>query len=556
MTGSDYSTNLKVKKLLAEIQDQINIFAGDQLSHIDRLREIGIALSAETSLDKIFDMILEEALSYTSADGATIYSVSKDKAFLDFRVVYNRTMNLRMGGTYGPITWPSIPLYQEDGTKQLRNMATYVAHTGTAQRVDDVYHQEIFDNSGTRKVDKANNYRSKSMIAFPLKDHEQEILGVVQLINAMNEDEEIISFTDEHMAMLNALASFAAISMTNKKLIEGLETLLDQFIRSIAGAIDRKSKYTGGHIERVARLTEAIANKIQEDSSGHYKDRHFTEDEMREISMSGWMHDLGKIITPAHIMDKSTKLETIFDRIELIKTRFELAEAVIEKDIAIKKANKEDTRELEKLIEQVRADFEFVDHINFGGEFMKDEDLVHVENIYKFQYDSGGKHYFLITENEKNNLCVRRGTLMPDEFSIMRDHAQVTSEMLKELTFPKKYRNVPLYASSHHEKLNGKGYPCQLEEANLPLQARIISIADLYEALTACDRPYKKGKTLSETLRIMGFMAKDREIDKDILDLFIDTKLYLDYAYEYLKDEQIDNIDADKIKSLYHTEGN
>ncbi len=551
MTPGDYSSNREVARLLEEIRSQINKFAGDQLSHIDRLREIGIALSAETNLDKIFDMILEEALSYTNADGATIYSVSKDKAFLDFRVVYNRTMNLHMGGTYGPITWPSIPLYQENGTKQLRNMATYVAHTGTAQRIDDVYNQEIFDNSGTRKVDQANNYRSQSMMAFPLKDHEQEVLGVVQLINAMNEENQIISFTNEHMAMLNALASFAAISMTNKKLVEGLETLLNQFIHSIAGAIDRKSKYTGGHIERVARLTEAIAEKIQSDDKGHFKDKHFSENEMKEISMSGWMHDLGKIITPAHIMDKATKLETIFDRIELVKTRFDLAEAIIEKDI-LRTDDAAEKKKLEKMLIELQSDFEFIDQVNFGGEFMKDEDLLRVEKIFKFKYTSDEKHYFLLSENEKNNLCVRRGTLMSEEFTIMRDHALVTSEMLDELTFPKKYRNVPLYASSHHEKLNGKGYPRQLEESNLPLQARIISIADLYEALTASDRPYKKGKTLSETMRIMGFMAKDREIDKDILDLFIDTKLYLDYAEEYLKPEQIDNIDVEKIKSLYH----
>ncbi len=550
MTPGDYSSNREVAKLLDGIRQQINKFAGDQLSHIDRLREIGIALSAETNLDKIFDMILEEAISYTNADGATIYSVSKDKSFLDFRVVYNRTMNLRMGGTHGPISWPSIALYQPDGTKQLRNMATYVAHKCTAQRIEDVYNQELFDNSGTRKMDQTNNYRSKSMMAFPLKDHEQEVLGVVQLINAMNDEGEVISFTDEHMAMLNALASFAAISMTNKKLVEGLETLLNQFIRSIAGAIDRKSKYTGGHIERVAKLTEAIAETIQRDKKGHFKDTHFTDDEMNEISISGWMHDLGKIITPEHIMDKATKLEALFDRIELVRTRFELVEAVIEKDLL--KAEGEQKTKLEALIKELQSDFEFIEQTNFGGEFMKDEDLMRVEKIYQFQYKSNDKHYFLLNESEKNNLCVRRGTLMPEEFSIMRDHAQVTSEMLNELTFPKKYKNVPLYASSHHEKLNGKGYPRQLDEANLPLQARIISIADLFEALTASDRPYKKGKKLTETMRIMGFMAKDREIDKDILDLLIDSKLYLAYAHDFLKPDQIDIIDVEKIKSLYH----
>ncbi|MCD4828125.1 MAG: GAF domain-containing protein [Candidatus Cloacimonetes bacterium] len=546
------NSNPQLNRLLNDIVESVNHYAEVQLAHIRSLTQIGIALSSESDINKIFDLILEEALTYTNADGATIYSVSDDKRFLDFQIVYNRTMKLRMGGAYGPISWPSIPLYQEDGSKQMRNLATYVAHTGTLQIIEDVYDQTIFDNSGTRKVDQQNKYRSKSMIAIPLKDHEDEVLGVVQLINAMNPEGEVVGFTNEHMAMLTSLASIAAIILTNKKLVVGLETLLHQFIRANANAIDRKSPYSGGHITRVASLTEALAEHIQKCEVGAFADIEFTDDEMEEIALSGWMHDLGKIVTPVYIMDKATKLETIFDRIELVRTRFELMQAVIERDILRLEQGGKDAARQRELVEQLGRDLAFIEVSNIGGEFMKDEDMAALDRIGKCIYKSEGKSYFLLSDDEVKNLSIRRGTLLPEEFAIMQEHATITAEMLDQLTFPKKYRHVPLYASSHHEKLNGKGYPNQLSGDEMPLQARIIAIADLFEALTAADRPYKKWKTLTESLRIMGFCAKDGEIDKDILNLFIDSGLYLKYANEYLKPKQIDDVDTDKIKSMYN----
>ena len=518
------------------------------LRQVKALTRIGIALSGERDINNFFKLVLEEAMKFTNADGGSIYTISEDKQALDFTIICTKSMNLNLGMA-DTAQWPSVPLYDEKGKKIFKNFASYVAHTGKASRVEDAYNQDIFDNSGTKNYDKNNNYHSRSMAAIPMKDHENELLGVIQLINAYDDNGNITHFTDEHLTMLTSLASQAAIAFTNKNLVVGLEKLLYQFIKSIAAAIDRKSKYTGGHIKRVASLSEMLSEEIQKDSN-KYKDIHFTPEEMQEISLAGWMHDVGKITTPIYVRDKAKKLETIQDRIELVKIRFELIFALIKKDIEYAKT-KEQKEELIKLLEKLKNDREFVIKVNTGGEFMRDEYIDRIEEIYNFKYTANGKEYNLITEDEKKNLCIRKGTLLPEELEKMWEHALVSHEMLSELTYPKKFKNLPLYAASHHEKLNGKGYPFNKTADELPLQSRIIAIADLYEALTASDRPYKKGKTLTETLKIMAFMVKDGEIDKNIVELLIDSKLYLKYAEEFLKPDQIDDVDIKAIKEIY-----
>ncbi len=519
------------------------------IRQIRALTRIGIALSSEKDINNFFKMVLEEAINFTNADGGTIYTLSDDKQTLDFTIICTKSMNLNLGMA-DTAKWPSVPLYDEKNNKIFKNFASYVAHTGKPGSVEDAYDQDIFDNSGTKNYDKNNNYHSRSMAAIPMKDHENELLGVIQLINAFDEEGNITHFTEEHLTMLTSLASQAAIAFTNKNLVEGLEKLLYQFIKSIAAAIDRKSKYTGGHIKRVASLSEMLAEEIQKDSN-KYKDIHFTSEEMQEISLAGWMHDVGKITTPIYVRDKAKKLETIQDRIEQVKTRFELIFALIHKDIEFAKTEK-NKEELKELYEKLLDDREFVIKINTGGEFMRDEYIERIEEIYNFRYSANGKEYHLITEDEKKNLCIRKGTLLPEELEKMWEHALVSHEMLSELSYPKKFKNLPLYAASHHEKLNGSGYPFNKTAEELPLQSRIIAIADLYEALTAFDRPYKKGKTLTETLRIMAFMVKDGEIDKDLVDLLIDSKLYLKYAEKFLKPEQIDDVDIKAIKGMYN----
>ena len=559
--NNNFSTNYQINKMLNNVVESITNLAEEQLLHIHSLTRIGESLSSETDLDKIFDMILDEGISFTRADAATIYTVNQDATKLQFEIVYNATLNLRKGGTREPVNWKSIDLYDENGNPVDNKIVTNVYHHKHSLCFVDVYKAEGYDVSGTIKTDRENNYRCKSMLTIPLKNHEDTVLGVIQFINAMDEEGNIISFTDEHKAMLSSLASQAAIALSNKKLIENLEELLNQFIRSIAGAIERKSKYSSNHITRVALLTEMIANKINDKGEKYFPGRKFSENELKELSMAGWMHDVGKIVTPEAIMDKSTKLETICDRIELVKLRLEKMELLL--SCLQTKLNENEFADF--IHQHIDSELEpkdfhnyfanitnFLINVNVGKEFVDKADLEKIEKLGKIDFEYEGKHYFIFTEDEKKNMLISgRGTFTPEEMKIMQDHVAITWEMLSKLSFPKKYENVAFYAATHHEALNGKGYPNGYKAENLPLQSRILAVADIFEALTAADRPYKPAKTLSESLTIMGFMVKDGHLDKDLVDFFLDSGLYKEYAERFMKKDYIDDVDIDSIKSKY-----
>ncbi len=534
---------------------QLNELIGKQGKHIKQLIHIGESLSAKNSLVNIFTLILNEAMDYANADGGTIYIVSNDKKFLDFKLTYNKSLNLKMGNADAPVTWPSIPLYLKSGLANMSYMVSYVYHTKESKTFENVYEQNLFDNTGTQKFDTRNKYHSQSMAAIPLINHEDEVMGVIQLINAMDEEGNVIPFGKDHIEMLNSLASQAAISLSNTRLIESLEELLLQFIKSIGSAIDRKSKYTAGHVKRVATLTEEIARRINEDEDGYFKDVYFNSDQLKELSMAGWMHDVGKIVTPECIMDKSTKLQKIIDRIELIKIRCELLKQVIKKDINKLKLNgsltKEKEQELTQISNQLDDDISLIENLNYGVENLSDENKNEINRMYSFSYISEGKEYKVLSDDEKKNLMISRGTLTDDEFAIMKDHAQVTWEMLSTLQFPKKYENVPVFAAAHHERLDGGGYPHNLSESKIPLQARIIAVADVFEALLA-ERPYKNGKKVSEALKIIAFMVQDNKLDKAVVDILIDSGLHISFAQKIAKPEQVDNVDVKKIKCIYH----
>lgn len=547
------------------VVEQIAQFSDKQTRHIQNLTRIGVALSSITNLERIFDLILVEAIAFTNADAATIYKVSEDKKFLEFVLVYTKSLNLKMGGNHSPITWPGIPLFDKKGKPQLKHIVTNVYHKKRLLCFEDVYETTDYDISGTKSIDSANNYRSKSLLTLPLKNHEDEVLGVFQVINALDRHGKVTAFKDEHIVMLKSLASQAAIAMSNRKLINDLENLLLQFMHSIAKGIERKSKYSSNHIIRVALLADMLAQKINSDVSARFREVSFSPHELKELSMAGLMHDVGKIVTPEYVMDKSTKLESIIDRLQLVSLRYELfkktltlykhelGEALILKmagqwypDVKLKSFS--------DILQQLDHDLDFLKKINTGREVLSDEDLQRLIRIQKMDFDYDGQTWQLLTEDEYKHLKIKRGTLSPEERQTMNEHAQVTWEMLSELSFPQKYKNVALYAATHHEKLNGNGYPFGMISDQLPLQSRILAIADICEALTARDRPYKKGNKLSEALNILAVCTKNKEIDADLLDLMLDSGLYLEFAQQYMLPEQIDEIDITAIKKIYHPE--
>jgi HD-GYP domain-containing protein (c-di-GMP phosphodiesterase class II) len=509
------------------------------LSNIKKLTDVGIALSSEEEMSKLLEKIVDIASDLTNADGGTLYIKSEDGEKLCFGIVRNDSLDIRMGGTRGKITWEPINLMHEDGSENEKNVSAHVALTGEMVNIEDVYSVEGFDFKGTRDFDQKTGYRSQSMLVLPLKDHEGEIIGVLQLINSKDKNGKTVPFSPESQALAASLASQAAVSMTKKRLIESLQLLFDSFIRTIAKAIDEKSPYTGGHIRRVAEISMAIAEKINSSSEGVYKYITLNEDEMRELSVAAWLHDIGKITTPEYVVDKSSKLETIYDRIEEINTRFEIlkrdAEILfLKKRLAEgegKPKNENDSLETEykNNIKELEENFKFLKRVNIGGESLSDKDKEKIEELGKIAWKRGDKNFPLLNNQEKENLSISRGTLNDEERRKIQDHVRLTEEMLNELPFPKKLKNVPAYAAAHHETLDGSGYHKGLKGEELSLQARIIAVADIFEALSASDRPYKKGKTQEEIVEIMERMVKEKHIDADIYALFIENGLYKDF---------------------------
>jgi HD-GYP domain-containing protein (c-di-GMP phosphodiesterase class II) len=436
-------------------------------------------------------------------------------------------------------------LINDNGSPNHSNVSAHVAISGEVVNIDDVYDAYGFNFEGTKKFDQQTGYRSKSMLVVPMRNHENDIIGVLQLLNAMDPvTKEVVTFTYECQEMTLSLASQAAVALSNNRLIHDLEDLLESFIKTIATTIDEKSPYTGGHVRRVAELTMSFAQKINEEQEGPFADVKFSDEELKELRMAAWLHDVGKITTPEHVVDKATKLETIHDRIEDIKIRIEL----LKKDYLLTRKtnttyNSNQESPADQVDEQIKLldeEYQLLAEVNSGSEFTKDEMVKRIKEIGKREYLLNGKKMPLLTENEISNLIIRQGTLNDEERNIINNHAMVGYKMLSQLPFPKKLRHVPTYAVAHHEKLDGTGYPLGLKADQLSLQSRIIAIADIFEALTAKDRPYKKEKTLSETLKIMGYMVKDKHIDPDLFDLFIKEKIYRDYATRELSVQQID----------------
>ncbi len=526
---------------------------------ITRLNEIGIALSTEKDTNKLFELILEEAKNITNADGRTLYMVD-DEGNLKFEIMRNDSMNTVMGGTSGvDIPFPAVPKYFDDGEPNLSNVSAYAAITGDTINIEDAYEEKGYDFSGAKSYDKSSGYRSKSFLTMPLKNHENEIIGVMQLINATDKNTgEVVSFSTEVQEQVESIASQGAVALTNKRLVEELKNLFESFIKLIATAIDKKSPYTGGHCERVPLITTMLADAVEKVDYGKYKDFSMTEDERYELHIAGWLHDCGKVATPPHVVDKGTKLETITDRIDTIKTRFEILRRDAEIDFLKKKIELNGTangeiKNLEKeyadKLEQLNDDEAFIEKCNVGGEFMEKELQNRVLDIANYDYKQQGEKTSFLSENEVRNLNIPKGTLLPEEREIINDHIVITIDMLEKLPYPKHLKNVPEFAGGHHEKLDGTGYPKGLKADQMSVQAKMMAIADIYEALTAADRPYKDGKKLSMAMRIMGFMKNDYHIDKDLFEIFVNEGVYKKYAKDYLNKSQIDEVDKKTLLS-------
>lgn len=526
------------------------------ITSLEYLNEVGVALSQEKDLTRLLQNILVAAKNLTNADGGTLYRLVDDK--LQFEIVMTDSLGIRMGGTSGvAIPFYPIPLHDAAGNPNNNMIAAYAALTHKTVNIADAYTAEGFDFSGTRNFDKKTGYRSRSFLTMPMKNHEGEVIGVLQLINARDpESGEVVAFTPEDQRLAESLASQAAIALTNRLLIGQLEALFESLIDLINTAIDDKSPYTGGHCNRVPTLTMMLAEAAARTTEGPLKDFSMSDKDRYELKIAGLLHDCGKITTPVHVVDKATKLETIFDRIHLVDTRFELLIRQFESEYfqarmeAIERGMEKTALDalridFEKRRAACLADREFLRIQNIGSERMSPDDQERIRQIAALPLRSlNGERVPFLTEEEVKNLTIPYGTLTPEERAVINHHIVATIKMLEALPWPKHLQRVPEYAGGHHERMDGKGYPKGLTREQMSIQARIMGIADIFEALTAKDRPYKKGKTLSESLEILRKFRDNGHIDPDLFEVFVNEKVYLDYARQFLDPEQIDEVSS------------
>jgi HD-GYP domain-containing protein (c-di-GMP phosphodiesterase class II) len=522
--------------------------ADDLVQRLEQLHAIGASLSAERDIGRLLEAILTAAKSITRADGGTLYRLTGDGT-LRFEIMRTTSLKLYLGGTTGnPVPFYPIHLTGKDGKPNHGMVAAYAALTGKTVSIADAYTADGFDFTGTRSFDKKTGYRSRSFLTVPMANHEHEVIGVLQLINAQDpKTGEVVPFSPADQRLAESLASQAAIALTNRMLINQLEQLFESFIALINTAIDEKSPYTGGHCQRVPALTMLLAEAVSEAADGPLRDFKMTEKDRYELKIAGLLHDCGKVTTPVHVVDKATKLEGIYDRIHLIDTRFEILKR--DAEIAMLKEGSHEARARHReRLRQIEEDRMFLRAANIGGERMRDEDVERIRRIAGYRWtDVSGHEAKFLSDDELKNLTIRAGTLTAEERQVINHHIVATIKMLEALPWPRHLKNVPEYAGGHHERMDGKGYPKGLTREQMSWQARVMGIADIFEALTAKDRPYKKGKTLSESLEILGRMSLSGHIDPDLFDVFVRRGIYLRYAQMFLDEEQIDEVDVSKV---------
>jgi len=573
---------------------------------LSRLVELGIAMSDEYHADRLMDMIVVGAKEISRAEGGTLYIIGKNRS-LEFRIFHNDRLDLHLDSeSEGSLSLPAVPLFDDSGAPNYKNVVSHCVHERKTVNITDAYDSTRFDFSGTQAFDAQTGYRSQSFITIPLKPRGGDVIGALQLINARGADGEgPIPFSAEIQVFAEALAAQAATALENRNLLSANEHFMDSLIEFIAGAIDAKSPYTGGHCARVPELAMMLAEEASQSDDGPFADFHFdTEEEWREFRIGALLHDCGKVTTPEHVVDKATKLETIYNRIHEVRTRFEvlLRDAEIDKLKAVMDGeNPEDAaRRYDDRKQQLIADFAFVARCNIGGEFITPEDVARLEviadtpwqrnfdnrlglSVAELKRHSGSPDELPVTENllqnaayhvvprddgthslfeqfgfkvqipknlfdygEVSNLSISRGTLSNEERFKVNEHIVQTIVMLERLPFPKQLSRVPEYAGTHHEALDGSGYPRKLTGEELSIPARIMAIADIFEALTAADRPYKKAKPLSESLRILHIFKQNGHIDPDLFDLFLKSGAYQRYAERFLPPSQIDDVEVEQ----------
>jgi HD-GYP domain-containing protein (c-di-GMP phosphodiesterase class II) len=530
---------------------------GGLLSRLEQLNEVGASLSRQRDTTRLLEQILLAAKMLTQADGGTVYRMLDDSKHLRCEMLRTASLNLVMGGTSGqPIDFPDIALINQDGKPNDSLVAAYAANHSATVNIADVYSsQRQFDFSGTQVFDARSGYRSQSFLTVPMRDPEGNVIGVLQLINALDSASgKVRAFSQADQRLVESLASQAAIALSNRLLLAQLEVLFESFVGLINLAIDEKSPYTGGHCQRVPALTMMLADAVDRTQTGPLAAFRMSDKDRYELRIAGLLHDCGKVTTPVHVVDKATKLQTLYDRIGLIDTRFEVLNrdqeiTALRQRLALRTLVDEQAEAA--IVARCRArqaalehDRDFLRQSNVGSEAMPEADMARVRDIgtQNNWRNTRGMQSDFLSADEMDNLSIRKGTLNATERETINHHIVATIKMLEKLPWPKHLQNVPEYAGGHHERMDGKGYPKGLTREQMSVQARIMGIADIFEALTARDRPYKSGMKLSQAMCILENLKNDGHIDPDLFEVFVQQKVYQRYGEQFLNPEQLDEV--------------
>lgn len=468
---------------------------------LDRIVQIMISLSAEHDVDILLENILRYAMEITHCDGGTVYT--KEEEHLHFRNMITESLGKCASSKDGGIDLPSVPLGR-------RHVCACAALDKKVINLPNIYESEEYDFSGAREYDAINGYHTVSMLVIPMVDEKERVIGVLQLINAQAPDGSILPFKKEDEAMIFGLSSLVAVCLNNMRLSQAFSDLLHSFVQTMVQAIGLRTPYNANHTKSMVRYADRFIHWL----NAQGLDWHFEEDAIDPFLMSVWLHDIGKLITPLSVMEKSTRLG---GRISEIKHRFTVAILMEELRALREPALREDALAKKETLEKAR---DFIYSINEPG-FLTDELAEEVQRLSELTcFDENGNEIPLITEDEREALSVRKGTLTDAERRIMDDHVSHTAQMLSNVNFTGEYAPVPLWAAAHHELLDGSGYPDGRSGDELPTEVRLLTILDIYDALTAGDRPYKAPLSPAKAFDILRSMASDGKLDPDILDLF------------------------------------
>ena len=473
---------------------------------MQRILDIAISLTAEKSYPKLLDKLISECMEISGCDAGTLYLLKDDH--LEFMILRNHTMKVYQGGNGEPID--SMPPVAMDE----RSVCAYTAIHKKTINIEDVYHDSSFDWQGPKKYDSITGYHTQSMLVVPLIDHDGKVIGVLQLINATDASGEITGFSADSERIVFSIASEAAISLSNMILVQQLRDMLYSFVESLTTAIDQRTPYNANHSIHVAEYCDGFARYLMRTGEAQGDDP-LTEERREQLVMAAMVHDVGKLITPIEIMNKPDRLDY---RLPIIENRWKYMEALLRLEHLSGKTSDEEFKER---LETFCNGRELIRTCNTAG-FLDEGKRSAIQALQSFTVtdpDTGEVVPFL-NDEEMHEMMIVKGTLTAEERKIIEMHVVYTDRILSKITFTDAFHDVRKLAAAHHEYLDGSGYPNGATADSLPLEVRIMTISDIYDSLTADDRPYKKAVPRDKALAILSSMVGEGKLDGELVSHF------------------------------------